>query len=413
MKDDFRSVFKKPAKKASEEMSKIPSEPEFVAPETMGRDEEIAEAILPGTEAPAPKLKASAKKPWYKFHFTKKQWIIVAIAGVLLIGGGVGAYFAFFKKDKPAPVVKKEAPKPEPPKPTTEPSTLTGLTVPLAINKLPVTGVMIENSPDARPQSGLKDAGVVFEAVAEGGITRFLALFQHDGVPDYIGPVRSVRPYYLDYVQGFDGAIAHVGGSPDALAQIKSQGVKDLDQFYNSAAYRRVSNRYAPHNVYTSMANLLDLQKKKNFSSTYTGFPRKAEKASAAPTAKTIDFDISSFLYNAHFDYDVTTNSYKRSEGGKPHVDEKGAAQLNPKVVVAIVVPKGVASDGIHTTYQNIGAGKAYVFQDGTVTEGTWSKATAKTQISFKDAAGAAIALNPGQTWISLVDQPTDVVFKP
>ncbi len=414
MKDDFKSVPKKPIEKDHSLTPEINSNPEpaFVRPETMAQNEEIIETVQPETDTPKPKLKNS-KKPWYKFHYSRKQWIIIAVASVLLIGGGVGAYFAFFKKDKPAVVVKKEEPKPEPPKPTTEPATLTGLTVPLAINKLPVTGVMIENSPDARPQAGLKDAGVVFEAVAEGGITRFLALFQHDSLPDYMGPVRSVRPYYLDYLQGFDAAIAHVGGSPDALAQIKNQGVKDLDQFANGGSYKRVSNRYAPHNVYTSIANMLDLQKKKGFSSTYTGFPRKAEKAVSPAIKTSIDLNISSFLYNVHYDYEVATNSYKRSEGGKPHTDERSGSQLNPKVVIAIVVTKGVASDGVHSTYQNIGSGKAYVFQDGMVTEGTWSKSSSKAQITFADGAGAAIAMNAGQTWISLVSKATDVSAKP
>jgi hypothetical protein len=290
---------------------------------------------------------------------------------------------------------------------------LTGVQVAPELALLAITGVMIENSPDARPQSGLKDAGVVFEAIAEGGITRFLALYG-ETKPDYIGPVRSARPYYIDWLLGFDASYGHVGGSPEALAKIKSLGVKDLDQFVNAAAYQRVTQRFAPHNVYTSRAKLLELAQGKGYTtSTFTGFLRKADKASPAPNAKSIDIALSSFLYNTHYDYDVATNSYNRSEGGKPHIDEKANAVISPKVVVAMVMPFSIASDRVHSVYGTIGSGKAYFFQDGTVTEGIWEKTEAKSALRFGDANGSPLALNVGQTWVTAVKGPTDVSFRP
>ncbi len=346
---------------------------------------------------------------------TKKQWAILIAAMILLIGGGGMAYEMFRKKPAPAPSpsAAKEEPKPEPPKPTAEPSRLTGVLIPLDHNKRPVTGVMIENSPDARPQSGLKDAGIVFEAVAEGGITRFLALFL-ESQPDYIGPVRSVRPYYLDWVAPFDAGIAHVGGSPEALAQLRAGGLRDLDQFQNSGAYRRVSNRYAPHNMYTSMASLDALNQQKGFtSSTFTSFARKPDAPNPAPYARAIDITLGGFLYNVHYDYDAASNSYKRSEGGRPHLDEKSAAQLSPKVVVALVMPKGIASDGQHTTYGTNGTGPMIVFQDGARIDGTWAKADRKSQFVFTDTAGAPLKLNPGQTWFTAVPTPSAVAARP
>ena len=366
---------------------------------------------------PSPK----PKKRFWRSLLTKfkrmswKQKLLVGMAALIIVGGSIGALLMFLKKPAPNPVVvvKKEAVKP-PPKPTTEPSNLTGLTVPIEYNKLPVTGVMIENSPDARPQSGLNKAGVVFEAVAEGGITRFLALFQDPAVPDYIGPVRSARPYYLDYLGGFDAAVAHVGGSAEALVQIKGQNIKDLDQGRNSGSYRRISSRYAPHNVYTSMAQMTDLQKTKGYTSNYIGFPRKAKEApTATPPARMIDLVISGYFYNVHYDYDTATNSYKRSVGGKPHIDERSGAQLSPKVVAVIVVPQSIHPDRVHTLYASIGSGKAYIFQDGVLTEGTWDKTDRKVQLHFKDASGAAIGLNAGQTWVTLVGTAGSVTYKP
>lgn len=347
-----------------------------------------------------------------KFNFDRKKLIIV-------IGGVVGLLIAILiiflivhKKPAPSKPVATNTAAPAPAS-TMEASRLTGVPVTPEQNKRPVRGFMIENSPDARPQSGLTQAEVVFEAVAEGGITRFLALFQINR-PDYLGPVRSARPYYLDFLLPFDAPLGHAGGSPDALAQIKALGVKDLDQFANAGAYQRVSSRFAPHNLYTSMDKIDALMNQKGFTtSTFTSWPRKAEAASAAPTAKSIDFNISSFLYNPHWDYDAATNSYKRSEGGKPHTDEKSGAQISPKVVLALTMGKGLAADRLHSTYNTSGSGHLYVFQDGVVTEGTWSKGDHKDPFTFKDAAGQPLKLNPGQTWLSIVDANSKVSFKP
>ncbi len=283
-------------------------------------------------------------------------------------------------------------------KPKEVTSKLTGVVISPELNNRPVTAIMIENSPDARPQSGLYDAGVVYEAIAEGGITRFTTLFL-ESQPSNIGPVRSARPYYLDWIMPFDAAIVHAGGSAVALADIKSLGIKDLDHGANGQAFRRVSNRAAPHNLYTSMAEIDKLQQAKGFTSNFTGFPRKKDAPSATPNVKSIDFDISGELYKSHLDYDAASNSYLRSEAGRSHIDETTGKQLNPKVVIALII--NWSQSGIYSVYQTTGSGKILVFQDGTVTEGTWSKAGRKDQIMFTDAAGQPLKLNAGQTWIT------------
>lgn len=358
------------------------------------------------------------KHKWWppRMPRTKKQWIITIAVLVLLLGGGGVVAYKILHKDKPKTTAKQITKKPATKPVQVITSTLTGLPISdSAVNDRPVTAVMIENSQSARPQSGLDQAGVVFEAVAEGGITRFVALFQ-DSAPDYIGPVRSVRPYYIQWLMGFDAAVAHVGGSPQALQDIKSWGVKDLDQFYNGGAYRRISSRAAPHNVYTSMASLNDLESKKGFGKpNYAGFARKAAAPSATPNASSIDFTISSALYNVHYDYDKATNAYKRSEGGAAHMSVNGAGvqtQNTPKVVVGLVMPKGIEADDLHTSYNTLGSGAAYIFQDGTVAVGTWHKADAKTNFTFTDQAGAPIKLNAGQTWVTALGSASSILYK-
>ncbi len=346
---------------------------------------------------------------------SKKQKIIIGIViGVLIIGGA--GIFVYKKKTAKKPKVETpvvQQPKIEEPPKTSEPSRLTGIEVPLENNKRTATGIMIENSPDARPQSGLKDAGVVYEAVAEGGITRFMAVFQ-DNLPEYVGPVRSVRPYYLDFVAPYDAGIAHVGGSAQALQQLRNEGIKDLDQMIasNTKAFWRENSRRAPHNMYTNVVKLKDLEQQKGWTSNYEGFVRGGEdKASATPNAKAIEIRMSSANYRVNYQYDPANNNYLRSEGGKPHMDAKSSTQLTPKVIIVPIITR--TQNGIYSVYATTGSGKVLVFQNGTVTEGTWSKEGRKNQFKFTGSDGQPIKLAPGQTWVTVASSAGDVTFAP
>jgi hypothetical protein len=341
---------------------------------------------------------------------TKKGWAILVV--VILIIAGLVYHFASASphKNSIADLRTKTVPKSD-----LVASTLSGLPVAPSVNKIPVTGVMVENEVAARPQSGLSDAGVVFEAVAEGGITRFLALFQ-DTAPSNVGPIRSARPYYVSWDMGFDGSYAHVGGSPDALADITSWGTKDLNEFYNGSSYHRISTRPAPHNVYTSIADLNQLEQSKGFTSTnFTGFPRKKAVPSAKPTATNIGLNPSYAQYNASYLYDAATNSYNRSEDGTPMIDANNNKQISPNVVIAIVVPESQgaldASGAYYSDYNVIGSGSAYVFQDGLVTTGQWSKTSNSSQIMFTTSGGQSLKLDPGQTWITAITSPSQLIY--
>jgi hypothetical protein len=352
---------------------------------------------------------------WIKTH--KVLFTCLVIGSVLLLAGGTAAALYYVNK-KPAPPPVTSGPIVEPkgnpqPEPVKYYSPLTGVQVDTeAATKQAVTGIMIENSPDARPQSGLKDAGVVFEAIAEGGITRFLTLHQQDK-PQLIGPVRSVRMYYVDWLAAFNAGIAHVGGSAAALAEVRNGSYRDLDQFFNSAYYWRATDRYAPHNVYTSFAKLDALNAKKGYnSSTFTGFTRKDSTASASPNATKISITVSSASYNSTYVYNATTNTYDRSEGGKPHLDREGG-QISPRVVIAMRVTEStVFEDGYREDINAVGSGTAYIFQDGTVQQVTWKKASKTEQIVFTDATGQDVPLARGQTWITAVPNGKAVTWQ-
>lgn len=345
---------------------------------------------------------------WIKAHPRKSY----AIAGAALIL--IASIIAFvIINQKPAPVVKK-ATVTKTTKPAVEKkfySLLTGAQVDNeAATKQPVTAIMIENSPDARPQSGLKQSGVVFEAIAEGGITRFLTLHQQDK-PQLIGPVRSVRMYYVDWLAPFNASVAHIGGSAAALAEVRNGSYRDIDQFFNASTYWRVTDRYAPHNVYTSFEKLDALNQAKGYTeSTFTGFSRVDGKASDTPNATSIDMTISGPLYNSSYVYDKATNTYARSQAGAPHLDREDG-QITPSVVIALKVDMTkILEDGYRESITTTGSGEAVIFQNGTAQTVTWHKKDRATQLSFTDSTGIDVPLVRGQTWISAIPNGSGAV---
>lgn len=355
-------------------------------------------------------------KFWLRLGKTERFAIIAAL---FLIFGASAIGWYYFIQPKPEPsliIVKHAKPKPKPPETVASP--LTGIQVTPEMANRPVTGVMIENSIYARPQSGLQEAGVVFEAIAEGGITRFMALFQ-EGQPLYVGPVRSLRPYYIDFAAPFQASIAHVGGSPEALARVRNGTYRDVDQFFNSRFYYRVPYRPAPHNVYTGFDKLNALNQSKGYtSSLFTSWPRKPDSKLSLPTARTIDMAISRPDYYARYNYDAASNTYLRSVGGQPHMElvsptDKTGVQIQPKVVISLVVPYSIARNGQYSVYGTVGSGTAYIFQDGGVTTCTWIKSDANSQITFKDDKDLPVKLNAGQTWITLVASANKITYQP
>ena len=296
--------------------------------------------------------------------------------------------------------------------------------------------VMIENHIDARPQSGLSSADVVYEAVAEGGITRFMAVFYCNLGDVQVGPVRSARTYFLDWLSEYDALYAHVGGAntdgpANALGQIIDYGIKDLNQFSIGFPtywrdYQRLGREVATeHTMYSTTQKLWEVGAKRDWTATdsaglrwdakFVPWKFKDDKGGGSVAKINVPFWESQGDYAVEWDYDVKCNCYKRKNAGVAHIDFDNKQQLSPKVVIVQFEKESHANDGyennVHLLYGTTGQGKALIFQDGGVTEGTWTKLNRLSREKFLDQSGKEISLDRGQIWIQTVPEGSDVKY--
>jgi hypothetical protein len=353
----------------------------------------------------------------------RRTKIILVVSLLLVIA--IAVFATDFYLHRPAKKVTKTTPKkvaapaPVPPAPTTKASLLTGAQVEPALADRPATAVVIENHSLARPQAGLSQAGVVYEALAEGGITRFLAFFQENR-PATIGPVRSVRTYFVDWALEFSAPLAHAGGNADALDLIGPLHIRDMNQFQNGKYFYRSGEKKAiEHTLFTSSDSLDNLEKALGYfkPASFTPSPRKPDAAATAaqPAAHpAIHIDYSYNGFQVDYAYEQSSNTYLRSMAGAPHTDRNTGQQIHVKNVVVEYMPTsyGVTRIGESTVIMSTpGSGQAIVFRDGTAITGTWRKTSHTTRTELIDAAGQAIPLDAGNTWYSIVPVGKTVTY--
>lgn len=309
--------------------------------------------------------------------------------------------------------------------------------------------VMIENDVDARPQSGLSDADVVFETIAEGGITRFMGIF-YCGAQRFditLAPVRSARTYFLDWASGFNYPMyVHVGGAnipgpTNALGQIGQYGWQlqnDIDAFSSSyPTFVRNANRLGrkvatEHTMESSTEKLWAVAENRNWTNMaparriagqavaasdwkagYTGWSFQNENP-ADGTVTTVAYDFWSGFndFSVKWTYNPETKSFDRAMGNKAHMDLNNDKQVSAaNVIVILTDEKGPLNEAKHMMYKTIGAGEALIFKNGQAIRGRWSKQDRMAELKFVDNKGTAIELARGLTWISVVDDSTKVEY--
>jgi len=299
--------------------------------------------------------------------------------------------------------------------------------------------VMIENHQESRPQSGLTRADVVYEAVAEGGITRFMGVYYCRATEPSprkydLGPVRSARIYFLSWAQEYGEypLYLHVGGAgecadptvdPRAKALCKIQRLgwldkdhwNDLNQFALSYKVcrrepgRTGETKATEHTMYCdSQAAWQEAERRKleGWSGEFRPWHFKDDNPQKTPTAKEVSFPFWRGYkgYEVTWQYDSQNNIYTRFNGGQPHIDFLTKKPLQAKVVIVQFTQEiGPVDEHKHLLYKTVGRGKALVFQDGGVTQAIWKKKTEESRTLFFDLKGKEIKLNRGQIWIEIV----------
>jgi DUF3048 family protein len=361
---------------------------------------------------------------------------LVLAAAVLLVASSCGPP----RNKKPAAKPSRKPAAHKSPKPVICP--LTGKEAPAGLDsERPALAIKVENSVAARPQAGLQEADVVYEELAEGGITRFMAVY-HCGDATRAGPVRSARNVDPDILIEYAPALyGYSGANPIVLSKIQAtKGIIDLRYGSHAKAYQRVKGRPAPHDLFTStqaLRALSDVTGPPNTNWTFGPLPLPSPSSSSLmtsppKTAKAVKSpsplpspsaaaspslppagSTAFFTFAAEerrYTYDPASMSYLRFQGTKPHLAEDGSQiHVTNVVILKVQVIEGAIRDAAGNFSPEItviGSGSAFVLRGGVFTSGTWKRSSLTDHTRLIDDSGKPITLLPGNTWIELL--PTD-----
>ncbi|MEW6554817.1 MAG: DUF3048 domain-containing protein [Actinomycetota bacterium] len=335
-------------------------------------------------------------------------------------------------------------PAPEPEKPPVNP--LTGEVVASwdQITRRPLA-VKVENHADARPQSGIVDADLVYEELVEGGLTRFICIYlSRDSAA--IGPTRSARPSDIDITYYLNPLLICSGGSDSVMSMLRASGMLYIEE--DDAHFWRERTRRAPHNLYTSTTLLRQYLAEQGDtydflpdSGLYFVDPQEEEAKDTADAsgetengeageeagateesvmvspATSINIAYKAAMCAASYQYDPATDSYLHSIQGKPHNDLTTGSRVAPRNVIIQYVK--VTNSGLRDSAgspvpvsQVTGSGQCLVFSGGKVYHATWKKGSRSVPTTFTDENGNPVPLHPGQTWIHLLSEDIPVTYK-
>lgn len=335
----------------------------------------------------------------------KTAGIITLVVALFLVVGAVAAQ-KFNRKDAKIPNTKKITATKTPELAT---CMLDGQSYsPDKANRHPLA-VIIENHGDARPQSGLSEASIVYEAITEGGITRYLAIFGPKDVKE-VGPIRSARLFFMDWLKEYDAFFAHAGGNEDALANISNYAIKDLNHssafYYRDKKGRSVASE---HTLYSTTENLYKYAESKKFdinSSNFETLRFKADKPIGAD-GKGVEINFSgNSKYSVKWNYDQASNGYLRFLAGVEHKDRNNDKQISAKNIIIQRVSRTLQPHGSYGSenwvFKTTTEGSATILRDGEVIEGKWRKSSRDSRTRFYDNSGVEIELNRGNTWYEI-----------
>ncbi|HZG72092.1 MAG TPA: DUF3048 domain-containing protein [Chondromyces sp.] len=285
------------------------------------------------------------------------------------------------------------------------PTPLTGLMT----NKKPssrAVAVVINNHPTARPQTGLQQADLVYEVLAEGNMTRFLAIYQSEQ-PKKAGPVRSARDYFIELADGYDSLFIAHGYSPEAKDLLESGEIDQLNGIaYDGEFFKRDATRVAPHNSYVSFKGMLDEAEKKGYETERApnGLFFLTQPETEALTGKRAE-DIT-ITYSDHpsfhtqYVYMPEEKKYKRLTGGEPDIDRETKAPIEMENILIVEADHHIIDEQGRLEIDLVSGGKGYFIQNGFLNEVEWSNVNGRI-LPYKD--GKPLGFIPGRTWVNII----------
>jgi|APSaa5957512535_1039671.scaffolds.fasta_scaffold78760_2 hypothetical protein len=262
--------------------------------------------------------------------------------------------------------------------------------------------VVIENHEDARPyHSGIEDAVMIQEFLVEGFISRFVATFDTRGIPKDIGPVRSLRPYFLDSIAPWSRTVFHAGGSPEALERVTNGThffARNLLYFDDEHGSLRKDGPVAPHDLFLNKALIKSfleevpdsLLQSVQWPPFEKGIPEGGE------VAESIRVNFFNALHNVSFDFQPLSQKYERTNG-----EEISPARPSAVVIMEVPIDEIGAYGRLFMTLN--GGGKAQVFHSGKMWDARWSRSSFTEPFRITDTAGENIPFAQGQVWMTVL----------
>lgn len=341
-----------------------------------------------------------------------KVSVIVATISIILVIGVALLLFLGSKKDSTLPKITK--------KNSSTPMIESNLKIVDLNSKTRPYAIMINNLGVARPlQSGLQDAMIIYEMIVEGGLTRYMAVFQ-DQNTERIGSIRSARHYFLDYALENDAIYVHHGNSPQAAADFKTLNIDRISVDASKTGWRDKSlNVSTEHTLFTSIAKLNNgvgnkrKTRNKDFLLNYSETPIDLSTKEGAIKANNIEITYSGSVKSS-YEYDESAQNYKRSVNGKAHTDYVTKKQYTFKNIITYQVSNTSLNDGSgkdRQTLDNIGSGEGYYITNGYAVPITWSKSSRSSQTVYKYKDGTEIDVNDGNTFIQIQPKGKNLII--